>query len=357
MKILVALSLAAVASPAQADTTTPFDPKPLLKETIERIKATAYRAGDVDWPKLEARVYAAAADDRDSIDLLDSLQLIVNGLGDSHTFINASAAHSEAFRERYGRNYWETRSPPRKPTSGFMVRKEPSARTLDVAGGQAELIVVPKMMGGGEPARRYAEILFGHVAAAADRSCGYILDLRGNTGGNVWPMIVGLSALIGDGPGTGELYRDGRISTYARLEKGAAIVAEEGEQKGVEILRLSNWRDLPSLASMPIALLIDDAVGSSGEGVALQFKGRASTRFFGERTYGHASSNEGWMLNDDINMVVTTAMLRDRSGAIYPDGITPDVPVPAGEGALSDPDDAVVEAAKKWLSAQETCSN
>ena len=69
-----------------------------------------------------------------------------------------------------------------------------------------------------------------------------------------------------------------------------------------------------------------------------------------------ASSNEGFTLSDGVNLVVTTSMMADRNGRIYPDGVHPDTPIAHGEGEPGDPDDAVVEAAKAWLAAQPGCA-
>lgn len=33
-----------------------------------------------------------------------------------------------------------------------------------------------------------------------DASCGWVLDLRNNAGGNMWPMLAGLNPFLGDGP-------------------------------------------------------------------------------------------------------------------------------------------------------------
>ena len=40
----------------------------------------------------------------------------------------------------------------------------------------------------------------------------------------------------------------------------------------------------------PVAVLIDRDTGSSGEGIAIAFRSRPDTRFFGESTYGAATS-------------------------------------------------------------------
>ncbi len=60
-------------------------------------------------------------------------------------------------------------------------------------------VTLPAFAGSGAGADAYADRLFGQVAAGAGYACGYVVDLRGNTGGNNWPMLIGLSGLLGDG--------------------------------------------------------------------------------------------------------------------------------------------------------------
>lgn len=229
-----------------------------------------------------------------------------------------------------------------------MKRAEIEVHTLAVGSGHdAELIIVPSVSGFGEKAVAYASRLFGAVADTGPRTCGYVLDLRGNTGGNVWPMLIGLSGLLGDGPQGRSEDADGIIEDYATLKEGSAVVlAEQG--RGLTMMTIDNWRPIPSLAAFPVALLLDDATASSGEGVAVAFAGRALTRSFGARTYGVASSNEGYPLADGTNVVVTTAMMVDRNGRTYPDGIEPDQVID-GEG--EDP----VDVALAWLALQPAC--
>ena len=88
---------------------------------------------------------------------------------------------------------------------------------------------------------------------------------------------------------------------------------------------------------------------------AVAFQGRPSTRFFGGRTFGVASSNTGVTLSDGVNLVVTTGMMVDRLGQIHPEGISPDETVAHGPGDPANPEDAVVEAAADWLADQPGC--
>lgn len=309
LPLLAALSL--IQQPSER-----FDAETRIKDAIAVVRPVAYRSRQVDWDALAEDMRYRAEGARDDIDMLPTWAALADGLGDGHSFVVQPTPEAiAAWRERYGDRPLMPDAPPRpRPGSPFMKRAEIEARTLAVGSGHdAELIIVPSVSGFGEKAIAYASRLFGAVADASPRTCGYVLDLRGNTGGNVWPMLIGLSGLLGDGPQGRSEDADGRIEDYATLKEGSAVVlAEQG--RGLTMMTIDEWRPIPSLAASPVALLLDDATASSGEGVAIAFAGRALTRSFGARTYGVASSNEGYPLADGTNVVVTTAMMVDRNG-------------------------------------------
>ena len=329
-------------------------PSALLDEAIGKVKALSYRRAQVDWPALEAKVRADAAGASDIVDLLPALNTLVEGLGDGHSFVNASAEDRAAFKARHGREYDSTRV-AHKPSSPFKARRTPAVAAVVVGGKSAALVTVPMMMGGGAKAGAYAQTLFDGIAATAGQRCGYIVDLRGNGGGNVWPMLAGLSPLLGEPWNGYDIKTDGTISTYATIWRGKATIVDKADPNaGVTFLEIDRWKPLPALVRAPVALLIDDAVASSGEGVALAFKGRPNSRSFGGKTYGLASSNEGFMLADRVNVVVTSGLMIDRLRRTYPDGVAPDEVVanPPSADAAHDP---VVEAATRWLASQAAC--
>ncbi|MCW3798402.1 S41 family peptidase [Sphingomonas sp. BN140010] len=340
----------AYAAPAVLAAATP---SAAVEEAITKIKAMAFRSPQVDWSALEARVRAAAEGAKDDVDLLRAYQILVGGLGDGHSFVNVSADDRALFKERYGHEFDSGRA-LKKPTSKFIGRRDPEVRQMAIGARQAALIVVPLKLGGGESARAYADVIYRGVTGAPLGTCGYVVDLRGNSGGNMWPMLAGLSSLLGDGWRSYELDASGKTTSYARLEKGAAVI-NDGEQKDLKIVGVSDWASHPALARAPVAVLIDDAVASSGEGVAVAFKGRPHTRFFGQQTFGVASSNEGFVVGDRVNIVVTTGMMVDRTGRTYPDGVPPDQQVPPSAASVAPGDDPVVKASARWLSSQPTC--
>lgn len=337
----LALAIALQHAPAPA----PFNARARIQEAITLVRPAAYRSAEVDWAALETDLLARSSDARDTVDLLPVYSHLLEALGDHHSFVQVDPALREAYKARHGREFDADVVRPVQ-TSAFIMRRDRTARTLALGVAEAELVTAPKVFGGGQDARDYADAVFGHVAAASDRACAYVVDLRGNVGGNVWPMKAGLSALLGEA----WLNAD----DYARFENGAFLI-NEGEHRDRVAARVSDWRPLPRLADIPVAVLIDDGVASSGEGIALAFSGRVNTRFFGQGTAGVASSNEGFLLSDGVNLVVTTDMMRDRDSRTWPDGRPPDVQVMAGEGSAGDPDDAVVEAAKTWLAGLTAC--
>lgn len=349
--MFTALALAALYQDAPA-----FDADARIREAIAVVRPVAYRSAQVDWVAVEADMRRRAEGAADTVDLLPAYAALTYGLGDGHSFIQPTAEATEGWRARHGDRRLLPDTPRRaRPTSTFVGRTAVDHRSLPLENDHAaELIVVPAVQGAGEPAQAYAAALFSATADASQKTCGYVLDLRGNTGGNVWPMLTGLSGLLGDGPQGRMMDAQGRIEDYADLREGAAVIlAEEG--RGQTMASAATWRPLPALARAPVALLIDDAVFSSGEGVAVAFKGRASTRFFGQKTGGLASANNGFELSDGTNLVVTVALMADRNDATYPHGIEPDIPVEAGDGSADNPEDAVVEAAQAWLAAQPGC--
>jgi carboxyl-terminal processing protease len=354
--MFAAVFLAAVVL-QQAPAPRSFDAEARIQEAIAVVRPVAYRGAEVDWAAIEADMRARSAGAKDTVDMLPAYAALVHGLGDGHSFIQPSQEAGQGWLARHGERRMLPDIPRRpRPTSTFVGRRGVTHRTVPVnAGRNAEAVVVPAVMGADQAAKTYASDLFRALADAAPKTCAFILDLRGNTGGNIWPMLTGLSPLTGDGPAGRAVDAAGAVETYADIRQGSAVItAEEG--RGQMLISVEGWRAAPGLTGAPVALLIDDGVSSSGEGVAVAFKGRPGARFFGERTSGRASATNGYPLSDGTNLVVTIAMMLDRDGATYPHGLDPDVAVAAGEGDPGDPEDAVVEAARDWLARQPACA-
>ena len=185
-----------------------------------------------------------------------------------------------------------------------------------------------------EDRRVYARSLHAAVSrVAAQHPRGWIVDLRGFGGGDMWPVLAGLSALV-DGPLVGEFVgRHDRDPWLVAAGRAGTARAPESTSIGA--------RDAASIAA-PIAVLIGPGTASSGEATAIAFERRPRTRFFGQPTLGFYDSGiQQHYLSDGTLFGIVESHYADRSGHVYDGPIVPDTVVAA-------PDDAVRVAAA-WL--------
>ena len=61
-----------------------------------------------------------------------------------------------------------------------------------------------------------------------------------------------------------------------------------------------------------VAVLTNQAVASSGEAIAVAFRGRPGTRTFGADTCGLPTANESYTLSDGATLFLTVAREADR---------------------------------------------
>jgi C-terminal processing protease CtpA/Prc len=179
--------------------------------------------------------------------------------------------------------------------------------------------------------------------------CGWIVDVRANGGGNMWPMLAGIGPLLGDslvGSFTGP---DEQRWFYARGM--SAIIHGSGQVDTVTRVTIPAVEPVPPA---PMAVLFDAGTGSSGEAVVVAFLGRPMTRTFGSPSAGFATVNRGLRLPDSANMVITIGYNRDRTGRVQVDQLTPDVLVPLPNGWPSYTD-RVTKTAAQWVREQQSC--
>lgn len=188
-------------------------------------------------------------------------------------------------------------------------------------------IEIPGVVGGGDSFDRDAV----SAIRALDTTpiCGWVVDLRRNVGGNMWPMLHALRPILGEG----------NPFSY-RYGKGP------WEQAPVYTLKQ------PSPA---IAVLTSRLTVSSGELVTIAFRGPASTRTFGEATAGLPTGNLDFPMVDGAMLVVTTRRAADRAGREYDGPIPPDQPVGIDWSRVGSDDDSVIRAARSWLRQQKQC--
>ena len=204
-----------------------------------------------------------------------------------------------------------------------MVQYNDTARwrmpVIDMTGDSILVVTVPDFSGNETQAKQYAHTLQEGISPDVQR---VILDLRGNTGGNMYPMIAGVNALLPDGIILKFRHGNGHDSNLT-----ADYVAKV---QGIE-------RKAP--ISPQIAILTDGETASSGEALLICFRGMGNVRTFGSPTAGYASANRVFDMGDGTELVITTGCDVARTGEVFcDDPIVPD--------SLTD---EPMDAALEWL--------
>jgi carboxyl-terminal processing protease len=265
--------------------------------------------------EVRARVDAKVADARSYAATYPALRKAVKELGGDHSAFLTPEEAAVDFRGA-------------PPTTGG-PEPRPTVTTAD----GITTIVVPTLVGGDDAShQRYidagAQAL---VDAAPATTRGWVVDLRGNHGGDMWPMLAALSPLLDEGQVMSFQYADRSMPVTVQ---GGAVV-DDGK-----VAATSAPGRVPG--SLPIAVLTDGMTGSSGEAAAIAFVGQEGVRSFGKPTYGYSTANEPRTLFDGAIVNLTVAVDADRTGKRYGVPVVPDVTV----------DDAGITAAvDAWFDA------
>lgn len=314
-------------------------------DQLTHVLRTVHPHGDdVDWDAVRDR-FDVAALDSDS-DGYRAAAGLAAAIGDRQTRFTDALTQRRRGPE----------APPIPPT-------RPSGRLLDGAIGH---LVLPGTSGPGDATDSYVRTVW-ETLRDTPEACGWVVDLRGNPGGDAWVMVQGVGPLLGDGlvlraagpSGTwdlsvedGQLFFDGlAVKEWAEQPFEPISGAEE---LVVGLVGSSDHDrylipdvDLPATVDgdVPVALLYDAGTASSAEIVAMAMRGRPGPlRSFGSSTAGVPLGVTGYELVDGSVLAVTTHILGDRTGTSYEDALEPDV-------ATGSP----LEDAQAWLGAQASC--
>jgi C-terminal processing protease CtpA/Prc len=179
--------------------------------------------------------------------------------------------------------------------------------------------------------------------------CGWIVDLRLNTGGWIMPMLAGVGPIVGEG----------LVGYFVSPDSVWQEWFYDDGEAGVRPYSGVGASGTPYELIVPdpnVAVLTGPTTNSAGEAVAIAFRGRPKTRSFGQATAGYSTVLRQDILSDDAELWLTYATDADRARQIYGGVVEPDEFV---EGEVADDPasgDAVVDAALAWLLSRDDCS-
>ena len=321
--VLEAVATVEAQSPASAEAQN------FINTFIDTVRAHTIRRDSIDWSQYQQALYERA---RGAIAVEDTYPVLRYGLGlldDNHSSFKTPAQRAQ----------WRRRSVPEK-------NPLPMIDTLCIARTVGYVSVPTFGSGNQEDINRFADTLQQRIIQLDQQHDikQWIVDLRQNLGGNMWPMLAGLGILNGEGTLGDFRLVDERI--VWRYEAGSAL---ENSDTAASTSNSSYQLRHPD---PPIAVLVGPRTASSGEAVAISFIGRACTKSFGWPTYGISTANEGYLLPDSSLVNLTIAHMADRTGRVYGERIYPDTETDLP--ADSQTEDPAIDAAVRWLQ-QPSC--
>lgn len=268
-----------------------------LEQLLAIMEAGSINRLRIDWPAFRAAVFDAAGSAQTIDELVPAIRVALTRLGDGHS-VYRSAAGTTIF----------------VPTRSCSGSGGPASGQLPASIGY---VSVSAFTGTPAQATTFADAIRDRIAAQdRDGLAGWIVDLRGNGGGNMWPMIAGLGPILGEGL-LGYFIGPTGASVSWFYRDGAALNDDAVMHRLSAPYRLRG-------GSPRVAVLSDNAVASSGEATLIAFRQRPGTRSFGLASCGLSTSNTTHVLANGAQLVLTTAVMADRTRAVYGDSVVPD---------------------------------
>lgn len=302
-----------------------------LDAALNVMQANSIHRSRVAWEDLRAAAHREAGAAQTPAETYGAIRSALRGLGDRHSFFVAPTGGSGG---------------------GTAAADSAAPMGESLAGGIAYVSMPPfSHTASSRHADDYHALLRELDAASP---CGWVVDLRENPGGNMWPMLAGIGPVLGEGlvgmfvdPDSARTlwwHRDGQAGTVVPPAQAAIVARVSAPQYRLK-------RQMP-----PVAVLTGPGTASSGEAVATAFRARPATRSFGQGTAGVSTANRGFLLTDGAVIQLTVSTFADRTGKLYGESIVPDQPVAAGPVTRDPATDATLRAGVEWLRAQPPCA-
>lgn len=177
----------------------------------------------------------------------------------------------------------------------------------------------------------------------------WIIDLRLNAGGNLWPMMLGLEPILGSGAKM-TMVADTRVQSRFGVSRESAWI-----DWGVGPESQLDWGSEGAPQVMPhfagrVGVLIGPWTMSSGESLAICLASRANTRTFGEATAGLTTVTNTFQLSDGSVLNIPVSQMGDHTGAPIIGPVKPMQPAKFGDWPSEN--DEAAQAARRWALEQ-----
>ena len=343
-----------------------------MTAALDIMQAHSIRRHEIDWESFRSGAMRSMGDAQTTSDTYPALRQTITALGDHHSFLIAPSDASALIARSNVSTFVAPSSGSTliasSNVSTLMAPSNVSAQGLPFGTGitaiDAQLlppgigyIYIPGTDDQGSDATAFADALQEAVENLdSSDPCGWVVDLRQNVGGNMWPMIAGIGPVLGEGD-LGSFVDPDSVRSIWYYADGAAGMRFPSGQKSVAAAVSDTAYKLAAVEPPPVAVLYGPYTASSGEALAIAFRGRSLSRSFGEPTSGLSTANATYPLSDGALLVLTVATDVDRTGQIYGGELQPDQPVSWTTIEPTSVYDTAAAQAKEWLLAQSACED
>lgn len=291
------------------------DTEDYLNEAVDILKENSINKYIIDWDSFRSEVLEQGKNAKNIEETYLAIRYALFRLGDNHSRFMTP--------EEY-KSYTRSDLPIPDITS-------------ELINNNIGYINIPGFRGSrDEPSEKFAQQIQNKIKELDKFNIQFwIVDLEDNTGGNVWPMLLGLSPLLGEGIVGYLVDADSNYFNWGISNGG---VFYNDEQAG----ELPNPYCLKNEIKK-LAVIIGSRTASAGEAVAVSFKCAENACFIGSPTKGKSTGNTGYDLSDGARIYVTRTKFADRNKNIYGVPIKPDIEVSY---------DYTRETAIKWINEE-----
>lgn len=284
------------------------DEKQFYKNLITTFRENSIEKEKIDWKEFERKVLEKALIRRDS-----AIILALDLNGNLHTFYKTKE------RNLYQSNrIARTDSVFTEICNNIDFKAElPEIGYIEVPGFATD----PSNPEGSKlRAEKYINKIIDSIKSIDQRKLnGWIIDLRNNTGGNMWPM---LTALI-------PFYPNSTLGYFISDQMDVSWSKSNGQIWYNEFSQTNKYLSEPIFyklqnKKLKIAVLIGPRTSSSGEAVAISTKSIKTSKLFGSKTSGFSTANRPIKIAEGEYLVITTSVDADCNKKEYWGGISPD---------------------------------
>ena len=304
----------------------------LIDTSIAIMKNNAVNRDHVDWKKIEQNVYSQIATKENAYQLGPAFRMLFKSINDFH---GAFSCWDSTYS-------WQRPEPEYSDSIKKEWQKGVSLQTFTLQDNIGYLRVPYISFEKRNELDKRSQSLNDSLCALLDKNViGIILDLRLNSGGAMYPMMLGLEQLL----------HEGKIGSFT--DNVNWILKDNGFYLDTAILTSITPKCAIPDKQIPVAILIGPATGSSGEFLAIAFKKRENTIFIGTETAGYVTATEGFEIREWVSLLLSTGYGRDRTGQIYDQPLSPDIYIKEPDSFNDLKKDAKVLAAMDWIKAKK----